>query len=136
MIFVSYDIQPVSQSKDGTCVALDKVDDSLNFWSIYGRDKAGFAFCIGDYSDFNAAREIYMAITGNTSVQAEPAVLMGLPASAQARFELVAASIIEAAAGGSHQFETNLLSEMRALGGEMTVEIIGSIADKTIAESA
>lgn len=84
-MFVSYDIQPVHLSPDGCC-ALDELpkpgsEMTVDFWGLYGRDKAGFASIVGDYQEFSDACEVYTAITGNAVEQTEPAVLMGLSAS-------------------------------------------------------
>ncbi len=87
MKFVSYDIQPVEHGPYGAC-ALDSIPEpggqaegTTWCWGLYGRDESGFAHHIGDYIDFEGAREVYMAITGNNGVQAEPGVLMRLPAA-------------------------------------------------------
>ena len=80
-MFVSYDIQPVRENANGTCIALDALGENTpyDFWSLYGRDGNGCVTCVGDCHDFETARDVYVAITGNTSVPTEPAVLMGLP---------------------------------------------------------
>lgn len=135
MKFVSYDIQPVEHGPYGTC-ALDSIpapggqaEDTTWCWGLYGRDESGFAHHIGDYAEFQGAREVYVAITGNNGVQAEPGVLMRLPASALSRLEVIADAIIEAAAGGKHPFEEALVEQMRISGCALTREHVGIAAD-------
>lgn len=139
-MFVSFDIQPVNVDEDsGTCTALTYMDDiQTDHWSIYGRDADGRVTCIGDYTDFAAARDIYIAITGNASVPAERAVLMGLPGVAL-RYKAVRDAILTAAEGDEHPVELAVIRALRnahASGEGMSTSVIDAAVDEVIAMRA
>lgn len=138
-MFLSYDIQPVNVDEDsGTCTALTYMDDvQTDHWSIYGRDADGRATCVGDYTDFASARDIYIAITGNALVPAERAVLMGLPGVAL-RYKTVRDAIIAASKGLHHPAEVAIAKAMQAshaagLGATLTAGTLDAALDEVIA---
>ncbi len=60
MKFVSLEVQPVIECGEHCQVADDDAD--ADFFSLYGRDENGFAYCIGDFSSRSGAERIKAAL--------------------------------------------------------------------------
>ena len=61
MKFKTLEVRGVREVADA-CEVVDD-DEDADFFSIYGRDDAGFAYCIGDFTTREAAEEIQKALT-------------------------------------------------------------------------
>lgn len=60
MRFVSLEVKGVKELNDDCMVVEDDAD--ADFFSIYGRDEQGLAYCIGDFSARSGAEFIKSAI--------------------------------------------------------------------------
>jgi len=58
--FVSLEVKGVKETGDDCMVVEDDAD--ADFFSVYGRDVNGFAYCIGDFSSRSGADFIKTAI--------------------------------------------------------------------------
>lgn len=61
MKFVSYEVLAVSDSDEDDTVIVEN-DADADYFSIYGRDKQGYAHCIGDFADRESANSIKAAL--------------------------------------------------------------------------
>lgn len=60
MKFKTLEVRGVREVADACEVVED--DDDADFFSIYGRDEQGFAYCIGDFNSREGAEEIKNAL--------------------------------------------------------------------------
>ena len=61
MRFVSLEVKGVKETTGDDCMVVED-DADADFFSIYGRDAAGYAYCIGDFSTRSGADFIKTAI--------------------------------------------------------------------------
>lgn len=63
MKFVKLEVKGVRHIGEEDCEVVDD-DADAEFFSIYGRDERGFAYCIGDFTSRPAAETIKAALDG------------------------------------------------------------------------
>lgn len=63
MKFVELEVKGVKEINYDDCMIVDD-DVDADFFSIYGRDERGFAYCVGDFTSRDAAETIKAALDG------------------------------------------------------------------------